>query len=172
MKGIVVYSSKTGNTKKMAEVIYEALKNTEGVDAELFDIKDKPDIEGYDFALIGGWVDKALPDNLAMKLIKSTAQNNLGLFVTLGAMPDSEHGLQVEDNLNELLQGKNSFGTCKCPGLVDPKLVQKMKGFTGKIVPAHIRDKMVKAGEESRYATDEELAQAAQYFVDKVREKM
>lgn len=172
MKGIIVYSSKTGNTKRMAEAIYEKIREFGEVEIELADVLEKKNIEGYDFALIGGWVDKALPDKAAIRLIQSTSQSKLGLFVTMGAMPDSEHGEQVEENLGKLLEGKQSLGTYKCPGLVDPKLTQKMKGFTGKIVPAHIRDKMVKAGEESRYATAEELDQAAEYFLEKIKSVM
>lgn len=171
MKGIIIYSSKTGNTKKMAETIYETIVRSGDIDVELADVKENKAIESYDFALIGAWVDKALPDSAALKLIKSTNQQNLGLFVTMGAMPDSEHGEQVEQNLSDLLKDKNSLGTYKCPGLVDPNLTRKMKGFTGKIVPSHIRDKMVKAGEESRYATQEELEQAGNYFLNRIKEK-
>lgn len=167
MKGIVIYSSKTGNTKIMAESIYDKLKDF--CNMEISDINEKKNPQDYDFALIGGWVDKSYPDSKALKLIKSTQQKNLGIFVTLGAMPDSEHGQKVEINLKELLKEKNSLGTFKCPGLVDPKLVKKIKGFTGVVVPAHIRKQMVEAGENSRYATKEELDEASNYFLEKVK---
>ena len=167
MKGIIIYSSKTGNTKTMAEAIYDKLRGF--CDMEIADINEKKDPQNYDFALIGGWIDKSYPDSKALKLIKSTKQNNLRLFATLGAMPNSEHGIKVEKNMNELLKDKNSLGVFECPGLVDPKLIDKMKGFTAKIIPAHIRDQMVETGIKSRYATKEELDEASNYFLEKVK---
>ncbi len=168
MKGIIVYSSLTGNTKRMAEHIHEFLNGRDELEVEICDIKEGKQLEDYDFALVGGWVDKGMPNRGPRNLLKSTKQNNLGAFVTLGAMPDSEHGLKVEANMKKILSTRNSLGDYRCPGIVDPKLIEKMRGFTGKIVPAKIRDKMIKSGEQSRWATEEELQKAAEYFLDNI----
>ncbi len=54
MKGIVVYDTSYGNTKKIAETITETLKES-GVDANLFDVKDvkKLSAKDYDFLVLG-----------------------------------------------------------------------------------------------------------------------
>lgn len=53
-KALVVYYSRTGNTKKMAETILEGLKK-EGLDADIKDVKDvkAADLLDYDAIIIG-----------------------------------------------------------------------------------------------------------------------
>jgi menaquinone-dependent protoporphyrinogen IX oxidase len=54
MKGIVVYDTSYGNTKKIAEAIAETLKES-GVEVDFFDVKDvkKSIARVYDFLVIG-----------------------------------------------------------------------------------------------------------------------
>jgi menaquinone-dependent protoporphyrinogen IX oxidase len=54
MKGIVVYDTSYGNTKKIAETIAETLKES-GLGVDLFYVKDvkKLDGDGYDFLVLG-----------------------------------------------------------------------------------------------------------------------
>lgn len=167
MNGIIIYSSKTGNTEKAARAIGEALQ--EVADITIASVKEGYDPKDYDFALLGGWVDRAMPDSAIRHLLKHTTQECLGLFVTLGAMPDSDHGKEVMNNLETLLDGKTSLGTYLLPGLVDPKLIKKMEGLPGKVVPPSIREKMIAAGKASREATDEERLAAGEYFKEKIR---
>jgi menaquinone-dependent protoporphyrinogen IX oxidase len=54
MKGIVVYDTSYGNTKKIAETIAEALRES-GIEVDLFDVKDvkKLSAKDYDFLVLG-----------------------------------------------------------------------------------------------------------------------
>jgi menaquinone-dependent protoporphyrinogen IX oxidase len=54
MKGIVVYDTSYGNTKKIAETIAETLKAS-GIEADLFYVKDvkKLNAKNYDFFVLG-----------------------------------------------------------------------------------------------------------------------
>ena len=54
MKGIVIYDTSHGNTKKIAETITETLKET-GIEADLFHVKDvkKLSAKDYQFLVIG-----------------------------------------------------------------------------------------------------------------------
>src|SRR4030066_2377804 len=54
MKGIVVYDTSYGNTKKIAEAIAETLKDS-GIDADLFHVKDvkKLSAKDYNFLVLG-----------------------------------------------------------------------------------------------------------------------
>ncbi|MBU5669441.1 flavodoxin family protein [Peptoniphilus sp. MSJ-1] len=173
MKGLIIYSSKTGNTKHMAEVICQEISNTSDVD--LVDIKEYKNMteshkENYDFILLGAWIDRGTLENKAMKLFKSLENQKIGLFATLGAMPDSEHGRKVIKNLEELLKDKESLGQYICPGLVDEKMIEKLKGITGMVVPKHVKEKMIETSIASRYATEEELEEAGKYFKEKIEE--
>jgi menaquinone-dependent protoporphyrinogen IX oxidase len=54
MKGIVVYDTSYGNTKKVAETITETLKES-GIEVDLFDVKDikKLSAKDYGFLVLG-----------------------------------------------------------------------------------------------------------------------
>jgi menaquinone-dependent protoporphyrinogen IX oxidase len=54
MKGIVVYDTSYGNTKRIAEIIAETLKES-GMEVDLFDVKNikKPSAKDYNFLILG-----------------------------------------------------------------------------------------------------------------------
>jgi len=54
MKGIVVYDTSYGNTKKIAETVAETLKEC-GMEVDIFDVKDvkKLSAKDYDFLVLG-----------------------------------------------------------------------------------------------------------------------
>jgi len=54
MKGIVVYDTSYGNTKKIAETLAETLKES-GIEIDLFDVKDVRKLSGkdYNFLVLG-----------------------------------------------------------------------------------------------------------------------
>jgi menaquinone-dependent protoporphyrinogen IX oxidase len=54
MKGIVVYDTSYGNTKKIAETIAETLKES-GIEVDLFDVKNVKKLSGkdYNFLVLG-----------------------------------------------------------------------------------------------------------------------
>ncbi len=83
-------------------------------------------------------------------------------------MPDSEHGRKVIKNLENLLIDRDSLGQYICPGLVDPKMIEKLRGITGLVVPKKIKEKMIETSLASREASEEELEEAARYFFKKL----
>lgn len=166
MKGLIIYSSKTGNTKRMAEKIYEVLKDEHQMTIK--DIRDAPEVEKFDFILLGAWIDRGTLETKTLKFLKTIKNKKIGLFATLGAMPDSEHGRKVIKNLEDLLIDRDSLGQYICPGLVDPKMIEKLRGITGLVVPKQIKEKMIETSLASREASEEELEEAARYFADRL----
>ena len=51
MKGIVVYDTSYGNTKKIGETIAETLKES-GMEVDLFDVKDVKKLSGKDYGFL------------------------------------------------------------------------------------------------------------------------
>ena len=66
MKTLVTYSTLTGNTKKVAEAVFEAVSG----EKEIMDIKSIKETDGYDRILVGYWVDKGDANEEAKKLWK------------------------------------------------------------------------------------------------------
>ena len=54
MKTLVTYSTLTGNTKKVAEAVFEAVNG----EKKLLPVKEVKNHEDYDKIIVGYWVDK------------------------------------------------------------------------------------------------------------------
>lgn len=124
VKTIVLYSSRTGNTKKVAEAICSVLpKGTNCID-----IKNSPeDLESYDCIFMGFWIDKGTADSLAAEQIKKLHNPYIALFATLGADPESEHARKCLINAANLLpEGITSMNNFICQGAIDPKIIEMM----------------------------------------------
>ncbi len=125
MKSLVIYSSKTGNTKMVAEAIAEVLPNV-----TLSAVENAPDYVDYDVIAIGFWVDKGMPNKEIIEYCKTVNNKNVFLFGTLGAYPDSDHGKECmaksEALLNEEGQNNQVLGSFLCMGKVDPKILEMM----------------------------------------------
>ena len=66
MKALVVYSSRTGNTRKIAEAIAAVLPG-----CEIHPVESAPAPEGYDLVAVGYWVDKGMPDAQAKAYLET-----------------------------------------------------------------------------------------------------
>ncbi len=126
VKSGVIYSSVTGNTKRVAEAIFEALPEPK----EIFNVKDAPsDLKDFGFVAYGFWVDKGTADSESRKYLKNLKGKQIALFGTLGAYPDSEHANMCKGKVRKLVEANNNqiIGEFLCQGKVDPKLIKWME---------------------------------------------
>lgn len=164
MKGLIIYSSLTGNTKKMAENLYNGFSSMgEWV---LSDIKTAPLWSDYDVILLGGWIDQGTLDKKILGYLENIEKGKctLGLFATLGAMPDSFHGAKCYETLNGLLEGHNKLGVYLCPGKVSEAVIKRVEQMPEGILPKEVQLEMIEAGKVSREATEAEYQQAVEFF--------
>lgn len=134
-KSLVVYSSLTGNTKKVAEAVQSVIPN-----CDIFPVENAPEnLDDYYFVSVGYWVDRGLPDAKSKKFIKSLKNMNVALFGTLGAYPDSPHALGCIRDSEVMLKkegsNNNVLGSFLCLGKIDPKLIDYMGKFMGDTHP-------------------------------------
>ncbi|OPA74504.1 flavodoxin family protein [Campylobacter pinnipediorum] len=125
MKKIVVYSSLTGNTKKIGEAIASKI----GCNAFSFEDERVADLSEYDFIAVGYYIDKGGPDAHFKRYIKEKVKNKkVGLFITLGAEPDGEHGAEMLEGGVKILEqnGNEVLRKFICQGAIDPKMIQEM----------------------------------------------
>ncbi|MDR0568665.1 MAG: flavodoxin family protein, partial [Spirochaetaceae bacterium] len=100
-KGLIVYSSRTGNTRKIAEGIARGFTG-QGVQVRLVAIEEKP-VPGEDeWTLVGFWADRGDADEKAREYLKSLRNRYVGVFGTLGAYPDSDHAREIAKKVEEL----------------------------------------------------------------------
>lgn len=158
MKCLVVYSSKTGNTRKVAEAVAESLP-----EASIYPVNEAPDPEGFDFIAIGYWVDRGLPDCGAKAYMQRVKGKKLGLFGTLGAYPESEHGRSCREKAAELVKDNELLCSFLCMGKVDPELIKKMATMNDKhhsLTPERIK----RLAEAAKHPDAEDLSNARAMF--------
>lgn len=128
MKILVTYSSKTGNTKKLAEGIYNEIKSEEKVIKEIKEANEADFLEEFDIILVGYWVDKGGPNEEAKEFLQRLEGKRVGIFATLGFWPDSEHAWNSLVSGEQLVKDKNKvIGKYICQGKVDEKLLEMFK---------------------------------------------
>lgn len=164
MKILVMYSSLTGNTKKIAESIHKVLPS----DAELVQIKPDIDVEGYDLLFVGFWVDKSTADKTTAQVLSRLKDKKVALFATLGAYPNSPYSEKCLTNAAALLpEGNEVVATFNCQGRVDPRIAERFKSLP----PDHPHAMTPERIERHRIASthpDEADFQAAEEFAQKV----
>jgi flavodoxin len=152
MRSLVVYSSKTGNTRKVAEAVREGL----GPSTELFDVKHAPPPDAFDLVALGFWVDAGAPDADAREYMKQLRSGKVALFMTLGALPDSDHAREAMQSAQTLLRDCEIVGTFASQGRVDPALIEGLKD-----IPPQRRE-MIKAA--ASHPDEEDLRGARETF--------
>ncbi len=115
MKSLVLYSSQTGNTQKLAQAIASALPNP-----TLLPIDEAVPYEDYDIIALGYWVLRGLPDTKVLDCIKELHGAKVILFGTLGAYVHSEHAQKCICQSEALVAEENEvLGSFLCMGKVD-----------------------------------------------------
>ena len=126
----VVYSSRTGNTKKVAEAVVQALP--EGT--ALYPVEEAPAPDGFDFLALGFWADKGGVDGAMQKYMAQVAGRDMmvGLFGTMGASPESEHGRAIMADARNRVAGNTVLCDFLCMGKIDPKVLKMMEAMRAK----------------------------------------
>ena len=124
MKSLIVYSTQTDNTRKLAHTIHESLPG----DKEISLVGDAPDPEAYDFVAVGFWLMAGKPDPKAAAYLEGLKdEQQVFLFATHGAAKGSAHARQAMQTARELAAGASVVGTYSCQGEVNPKILEKVK---------------------------------------------
>ncbi|MBS4913622.1 MAG: flavodoxin family protein [Veillonella sp.] len=124
MKSIVIYSSRTGNTKQVAEAIHSVLP--EGT--PIVTVKEAPEnLKDYDVVFMGFWADQGNANKEAQAVLKCIDAEKVALFATLGVPPMMPHAKETMVAATQLLpEGQTPVGTFMCQGKVDPKVIEMM----------------------------------------------
>jgi flavodoxin len=133
---LIVYSSRTGNTRKLAEGIAAGLVR-DGRQVTLISMEDDADAKrakGARAVFLGFWARRGGFDDNALAYLQKLSGVQLGLFGTHGAYAASPHALKIAGRVTALASEKNAcLGCFTCQGKVDPKLIERCK----KLPPGH-----------------------------------
>jgi len=121
MKSLVVYSSQTGNTHKLAEAVFEMLPG----DKAIYPVDEAPDPAGYDFINLGFWFMGGKPDPKSSEYLGKIGKKPLFLFATHGAGAGSDHAINGMELAKSLAPESDIRGTYSCQGELNPKVLKK-----------------------------------------------
>ncbi len=166
MKFLITYSSRTGNTKKIAEALYRAAP--EG--SCLSPIEDAPASDDFDILFIGYWMDKGGPDAKAKAYLSTLQEKKIVLFETLGADPTGEHAYTGFANAAlHLPPSCQILGLFASQGAIDSALLAMMRKLP-KGSPHNSPQMEAVVQEAAKHPDSEDLARAESYmkqFVNK-----
>ena len=123
MKILVTYFTKSGNTEKVAQAIYQAI----GAKKEIVPLKEVKNPADYDIIFFGFPVHAHSVPVSAQNFIKSIpAGKKLAFFVTHGSLRGGELAVTAIEHAISLASKLKLLGTFGCRGKVDPKLIEAL----------------------------------------------
>lgn len=113
MNVLIAYMSQTGNTRKVAEAIFQEIQ----VEKEIKELSELDNLEGYDLVFVGFPIHGfGAPDEAKSFLEKHCKGKNVALFVTHGAPEDLEDLREWLAKCKEAAAGTNLTGMFDCQG--------------------------------------------------------
>lgn len=125
MKSLIIYSSLTGNTKKIAEAIAKEVE-----DAELLRVQDvEPSmLAHFDVIYIGYWVDKGDCDQASLKVMSHITNQRIVLFGTTGASSSSTAYYEmIKHKVETHIPQVHLLGHLLLQGSVSDKLIDRYR---------------------------------------------
>ena len=124
MKVIVAYMSQTGNTRKVAEAIFEEIQ----ADKKIKALEELDNLQGYDLSFIGFPIQIYGPAQPAKVFLeKHAAGKDIVLFITHASPEDDKLLLQWSDACRAAVVGGNVVGLFHCRGELSEKVSDMMK---------------------------------------------
>lgn len=115
MKTLVTYFSQTGNTKKVAEAIYEVLPE----EKEIVPLSSIKNLEEYDFTFIGFPIHQSSPANKAKTFIKSKAKGKkIALFITHSSSSQNPMMNNILLTCKDCCNESKLYGIFNCQGVM------------------------------------------------------
>jgi flavodoxin len=123
MKILVAYYSKSGNTRKVAEAIFESL-DKEG--KEIRPMKEVENPQDYNLIFCGFPVHAHSVPVAAQNFLKKIPQEaKVALFSTHGSLPEGRMPKEALNNAVSLVRSE-VLGTFTCRGQVEPSIIEEL----------------------------------------------
>ena len=155
MKAGIVYTSRTGNTERIARALASAFR------LEAVPVEQAPDPETFDLLLLGSGVYNGLPDSPMLPYLKRCRRQKIGLFLTMGADPARSRALQ---RAAELLDQCDIVATFSCRGRYTSRRIEEMKRRPSTSPHAWTPEKAARVAEAQKHPNEIDLARALETF--------
>ena len=163
MKVLVAYLSQSGNTKKVAEAIYEEIR----AEKDLKDLGEVDSLEGYDLAFIGFPIHAGNPAADAKAFLDTHARGKkIAVFATHAALEGTENAERYLASCKVAVTDAELVGVFDCQG----EMAQTIVDFLAKSDNQRHQEAAARAP-ETRGQPDESRLEKARAFAREVMEK-
>jgi len=122
MRRLVIYSSETGNTEKLANAIGESLTTN----FDIAHINIAPEPHNYDVLFIGYRINKGSIDEELQEYLNQVKGKKIFIFGTMGASPNSPYGGIIKKNIQKIFEQNNTvIGHFLCQGQISNEIMDK-----------------------------------------------
>lgn len=159
MKVLVAYMSQTGNTKKIAEAIYDVIPQPK----EIKRVEDITSLEGYDLAFLGFPMRWFGPDEAAKTFLETHVNDKaIALFIT---HMSPEYNPRLEgfiQKFRDAASGANIVGIFNCQGQASQQIKTAMLNHPN----PQLRERLARAAltDSSQGQPDEARLERARTF--------
>lgn len=164
MDYLVVYTSNTGNTQKVAMEIFDAIPGRSKDIVKLEEMRE----ERADTYFVGFWNDRGTCGSQVMDFLSALSGKRVALFGTSGMSDNKEYFKEVENRVSVFLGDDNEYLGCfLCGGRMMPQILEKYKQMQAVNNSPQIRA-MISAYEKGMLHPDECDFRNARTFVERV----
>lgn len=164
---LVLYSSETGNTKQVANEIFNAIP---GTSKELLDIKDYHYDKDAKLYFVGFRTHKGTCDMNILSFLGSLHEKRIALFGTCGMGKNEEYFHTIVNNVSVFISDDcELMGSYICQGKMPASVKQKYEAMllSNPEESQRITAMISNYDEASKHPTDEDLV-GAQSFVSRI----
>ena len=122
MRTLVIYSSRTGNTKQLAEAIFAILPAPK----MLSTVEEAPEPEDFDFIALGFWVDRGWPDAKSQRYMRKLKSQRIALFGTMGSYSNPDSVLACLRHAKQLVADNEILGSFLCQGKIASDVIDML----------------------------------------------
>ena len=170
-KYLIVYASETGNTKMLAQEIYNAIPFS-GCKKKLVNIRNWNGCLDADNVFVGFWANRGSCSLEIIDLISSLHNKNVMLFGTCGLGNTDSYYKNLEQNALVWLPCDNNFlGSFFCQGKMPVQIRNKYESCRGKCEDSMI-DLMLSQYDEAATHPDKQDLLKARLFADEMQKKI
>lgn len=169
MKTIVLYSSRTGNTRKVAAEIFAAIP---GENKDMQNLNEYNGKEADTF-FVGFWTDMGTCELKVGDLLSRLEGKNIALFGTCGMGKDEKYYKMVEEKVKVWLPDNcNYLGCYLCQGKMPMQVRRRYEEMLSKDQNPRQVQKMIQNFDEALLHPDDLDLEGARSFVSGVMNRM
>lgn len=165
MKTQVLYQSRTGNTQKLAQAIFEEIP---GNNKDIQVLSGQKDYDLGEIYFIGFWTDRGTASAEILDYLGSLQGKKIALFGTCGMGGSEEYYKKIEENVRVFIEEDNEYlGAYLCQGKMPMAVREKYTAMKNEKNAAQI-DAMIRNFDQALLHPDAKDLDGARMFVNRI----